>query len=86
MVAGFCKDSAGFNLIQRGDYRILGSKDEKFINPEDIAAVLRPGMKVEMSIILFEVEQRKETYKAYNCPRCTHVNKRIVTLSGWSDW
>lgn len=86
MIIGFCKDSAGSMLIQRGDYRILSSDDEEFIKPAEISAVLQPGMTVEMSIVLREPVAERYGSEKHRYPRCNHVNRKVITISGWVSW
>ncbi|KAF7983574.1 hypothetical protein HWV62_21174 [Athelia sp. TMB] len=42
VISGFCKDSAGHSLIQRGNYRIWNLDDDHVISPADIATSLWP--------------------------------------------
>ncbi|KAF7976386.1 hypothetical protein HWV62_6965 [Athelia sp. TMB] len=84
MITGFCKKSAGYPLVERGDYRILRA-DDTVIYPPDIAAALRPGMKVEMSIVLREQTSDRRASDTHRCPRCKHVDRKFVTKSGWSN-
>ncbi|KZP09482.1 hypothetical protein FIBSPDRAFT_239273 [Athelia psychrophila] len=86
VITGFCKDSAGGMLIRRGDYRILSSDDEEFTNPLEIATVLQPGMIVEMSIVLREPVAERYGREEHRCPRCNHINSKVITVSGWVSW
>ncbi|KZP15218.1 hypothetical protein FIBSPDRAFT_1048296 [Athelia psychrophila] len=83
VIAGFCRGVAGDVLIQRGNYRILNSKDDQVINPEEFAIVLQPGMAVGMSIALHEQAEEGQGSEGYSCPRCKHINARCT---GWVTW
>ncbi|KZP13559.1 hypothetical protein FIBSPDRAFT_131739 [Athelia psychrophila] len=83
VITGFCKYSAGGMLIQRGAYRILSSDDEEFINPTDISTVLQPGMTLEMSIVLREPAAERYGGEEHRCPRCNHINSKVITVSRW---
>ncbi|KZP30433.1 hypothetical protein FIBSPDRAFT_777644, partial [Athelia psychrophila] len=80
VITGFCRGVAGDVLIQRGNYRILNSKDDQVINPEEFAIVLRPGMAVGMSIALHEQVEERQGSEGHRCPRCKHINARCT---GW---
>ncbi|KAF7969658.1 hypothetical protein HWV62_26700 [Athelia sp. TMB] len=86
VISGFCRDSAGYSLVQRGDYRIWNSENDNVISPEDIATSLGPGMRVEMSIVLHAQAEERRSSQAQRCPRCRHLNREVVTESGWLDW
>ncbi|KAF7966141.1 hypothetical protein HWV62_39938 [Athelia sp. TMB] len=83
VISGFCKDTAGYYFIQRGNYRILNSENDSVISRMDISTSLVLGMKVEMSIMLHTQAEGKQGSQAHTCPRCKHVNRKIVTSSGW---
>ncbi|KAF7977373.1 hypothetical protein HWV62_3975 [Athelia sp. TMB] len=82
-MAGYCVKSVGGPLIQRGDYKILKPDDDQIIDPSQIGTVLQPGVTVEMGIVLREQAGDMEAGGEYKCPRCRHMNIRIITNSGW---
>ena len=86
MIAGFCRDSLGSAFIQQGNYRILKSESDQIIHPLQIGAVLRAGMTVEMSIVLREQAEARSKIEEHRCPRCRHINSKVITASGWVDW
>ncbi|KAF7968579.1 hypothetical protein HWV62_30067 [Athelia sp. TMB] len=85
VISGFCKGSAGSAIIQRGDYRILKPNDDVVISRSNISTELRPGMTVEMSIMLHEQAKDNSVPQWSRCPRCKYVNSRTITGSGWLD-
>ncbi|KAF7982996.1 hypothetical protein HWV62_24610 [Athelia sp. TMB] len=72
VISGFCKGSAGSAIIQRGDYRILKPNDDVVISRSDISTELRPGMTVEMSIMLHEQAKDNSVPQWSRCPRCKY--------------
>ncbi|KAF7971894.1 hypothetical protein HWV62_19515 [Athelia sp. TMB] len=77
VISGFCRDTAGYYLIQRGNYRILNPEDDRIISRTEISTSLERGMKVEMSIVLHTQAKGKRGSQAQTCPRCKHVNRKI---------
>ncbi|KZP26730.1 hypothetical protein FIBSPDRAFT_928415 [Athelia psychrophila] len=51
-ILGLGRSFAGDALVKRGDYRILKQDDDQVITPSELSTVIRPGMTVEMSIVL----------------------------------
>lgn len=86
VITGYCKETAGSGLIQQGDYRILSSDDEEYINPTEISTALQPGMTVEMCIVLREPATKRYGREKHRCPRCNHINSKVITVSGWVSW
>ncbi|KAF7972071.1 hypothetical protein HWV62_19143 [Athelia sp. TMB] len=74
VISGFCKDTAGYYFIQRGNYRILNSENDSVISRMDISTSLVLGMKVEMSIVLHTQAEGKQGSQAHTCPRCRFHN------------
>ncbi|KAF7983557.1 hypothetical protein HWV62_21140 [Athelia sp. TMB] len=64
VITGFCRDSAGYGYIRRGDYKIWKPDDDTFIRPAEISVRLRPGMKVEMTIVVHELVEMKHRHEA----------------------
>ncbi|KZP32558.1 hypothetical protein FIBSPDRAFT_1036711 [Athelia psychrophila] len=83
VITRFCKNIAGSILIQQGDYKILTSDDEESIDPKDFSTVLQPGITVEMCIVLREPVTDRHGSEQHRCPRCNHVNTKVITVSGW---
>ncbi|KAF7974363.1 hypothetical protein HWV62_12322 [Athelia sp. TMB] len=83
VITGFCRNSAGYVLIQRGDYMIWKS-DDTIIHPTEISVKLRSGMRVKMSIVLHERVENRHRKEARRCPRCKVYTKQIA-VSGWLD-
>ena len=86
---GFCGSVAGDEIVRRGDYRILQSEDDRFINPSQFSGSVRPGMTVEMSIVVREQtddRQDRQGTQEHRCPRCKHINQKVITRSGWVSW
>ncbi|KZP10891.1 hypothetical protein FIBSPDRAFT_937825 [Athelia psychrophila] len=83
VITGFCRDQAGGSRIQRGDYRILSLDDDEVINPTEFHTALQPGMTVGMTIVLREQSQERNSNKEHRCPRCNHINSKVITASGW---
>ncbi|KAF7966177.1 hypothetical protein HWV62_39756 [Athelia sp. TMB] len=81
VISGFCKDSAGYSLIQRGNYKIWNSDDDHAISPADIATSLWPGMRVEMSIVLHAQAAGRKAGQTCRCPRCGHEDKKVGTTT-----
>ncbi|KZP26726.1 hypothetical protein FIBSPDRAFT_1040489 [Athelia psychrophila] len=82
VITGYCKSVAGDALVQRGDYRILNQDDSQVITPAELSTDIHPGMTVEMIIVLRQ--QKQEDGGSENkCPRCSHINKKVITASGW---
>lgn len=86
MVTGFCAGIAGSILIQQGDYKILRSDNEKYIDRKEFPTVLQPGMTVELCIVLREPVADRHGSKEHRCPRCDHLNSKVITVSGWVSW
>ena len=86
VITGFCRDSFGGALVQRGDYRILKSDDDQVIYPSQFGTILQAGMTVEMSIVLREQAEERWGGEEHRCPRCGHINRKVITSSGWVDW
>ncbi|KAF7979909.1 hypothetical protein HWV62_40306 [Athelia sp. TMB] len=75
VIRGFCKGTYGGALVQRGDYRILRSDDDRVIHHSQFGTILQAGMTVEMSIVLRE--QGKE------CRKCCGMYQ--ITPDGGDD-
>lgn len=86
MITGFCKASPGGTLIQKGDYKILSSGDEEFIDPKEFSTVLQPGMMVEMCIVIRQPVADRYGSEEHKCYRCNHINIKVITSSGWVTW
>lgn len=84
IVAGFCKSIAGGAIIQRGDYKILNA-DDQVINPSCMSTMVRPGMTVEITIMMHRKAEANDGCE-HRCPRCSHVNSKVITTSGWVTW
>lgn len=71
--------------MKRGDYQIISAEDNKTIDRIEFAKKVKPGMILEISIILRQLMPLQDTSKT--CPRCCHVNiNTTVTNSGWIEW
>jgi hypothetical protein len=76
-----CKDQIGIDFIERGDYEILRAEDNQIIPRSEFGTAVEPGMKLEMSIVLWQ-----ERMNQNKCPRCGHMNSQLPTESGWIKW
>ncbi|KZP08415.1 hypothetical protein FIBSPDRAFT_262250 [Athelia psychrophila] len=83
VIVGYCESFAGDSLVQRGDYRILKQDNNQYIAPSELSTTIRPGMTVEMSIVLRERTPAKHGGAEHKCPRCGRVNRTVITVSGW---
>ncbi|KZP09478.1 hypothetical protein FIBSPDRAFT_938474 [Athelia psychrophila] len=90
VITGFCKETAGSGLIQQGDYRILSSDNEEYINPKEISTMLQPGMTVEIRRCngQFKISPENESVvspEENRCPRYNDVNNKVVIVNGWAS-
>ena len=67
--------------MERGDYEVIRS-DGQVVDCSDFASTLKPGIVVEMSIILHRDEPMEDSKG--QCPRCKYVNRSAST--GWIEW
>lgn len=86
MISGFCRTLAGDALVQRGDYRILTPDDDQIIDRSKLSTLVHAGMTVEMSIVLRQNTRGNTSDDERTCPRCRHMNRKVVTKSGWLTW
>ena len=85
MITGFCTSFAGEEIIQRGDYRLLKPDDDQVIQPSNLYIVAQAGKTLEMSIVLHQ-QRHGNSRDERKCPRCKHINRKIITASGWISW
>ncbi|KZP08420.1 hypothetical protein FIBSPDRAFT_1052392 [Athelia psychrophila] len=83
VIVGHSKSFAGDSLVQRGDYMILKQGNDQVITPEELSSTIRPGITVEMSIVLREQAPEEYGGTEHKCPRCSHMNSKVITPSGW---
>ena len=84
IIRGYCNNRAGNRFVQQGDYRVIRAEDNGTIDPSEFARTIKPGVVLEMSIVL-----RKKTSfpdKKQVCPRCDTVSLNVATHHGWIDW
>jgi hypothetical protein len=72
--------------VESGDYGIIRTRDNKFIERSEFPNSVEPGMMVEMSIILLEEKPVLYPKGKSKCPRCSHINVFVTANSGWIDW
>jgi hypothetical protein len=63
---------------------VLRATDSQNIDPSQFAAMIRPGMVLEMSIVL----RQKIAFQSNTtvCPRCDHVNLNVAVNNSWIAW
>ncbi|KZP12973.1 hypothetical protein FIBSPDRAFT_936589 [Athelia psychrophila] len=83
VISGFCRTLAGDALIQRGDYSILTPDDDQIIDRSKISSLVHAGMTVEMSVVLRQNARGNTSDEERTCPRCRHINRKVITKSGW---
>ena len=76
-----CRDRAGVDFIERGDYHVIRSGDSQMISRSEFANMVESGMKLEMSIVL-----RQKTANQERCPRCSHLNSHVAASRSWIEW
>lgn len=65
---------------------ILKQGNDQVITPEELSSTIRPGITVEMSIVLREQAPEEYGGTEHKCPRCSHMNSKVITPSGWVSW
>jgi hypothetical protein len=70
--------------VKQGDYQIIHAEDGQMISPLEFAKTVRPGMTLEMSIVL----RRRTTlpHSKMQCPQCEYIHSTINTAYGWIEW
>jgi hypothetical protein len=81
VVQGYCRDRVGMQFIKRGDYEVIRAEDSQIVGPSELASMVTAGMKLEMSILVWQGATTKE-----KCPRCNHINSNAATHHGWVQW
>ena len=70
--------------MKRGDYQVISAEDNKTIGPIELAKEVKPGMVLEISIILQQTRALHDNSKT--CPRCCHGNINPAVRNGWIEW
>jgi hypothetical protein len=81
IIKGYCKHSHGNRHLKRGDYEVIRPGDGQVISRSDFASTVKPGMILELSIIL-----RRDFQDNKECPRCYHINRFANISGGWIEW
>jgi hypothetical protein len=85
MVKAYSKGRMGDSYVERGDYRILQSQDAHALTPSEFEQKVKPGMAVEMSIVLRRRIASPESQM--QCPRCQFIGPTITNdFDGWIEW
>ena len=82
VITGYCRDRIGNGYVERGDYQVIDAEDRR-ISPNELAAEVKPGMILEMSIILRQNAAFEDDKK---CPRCKFLNADVTARNGWIEW
>ena len=81
---GYCKDRVGDDYVARGAYGVLQSRDTRIMQPVEFASRVQPGMELEMSIMLRQHNNLRDTRK--ECPRCHFINIGVTYVDAWVEW
>jgi hypothetical protein len=84
MVKAYSKGRKGDHFVERGDYRILQTQDDHTLTPEEFDERARPGMAVEMSIVLRERITSQDFRR--HCPQCGFLDPTITAFDRWITW
>jgi hypothetical protein len=62
---------------------VIRAEDNRIVGPSELASAVEPGMKLEMSILLWKATAFLDKGK---CPRCRHINLDVTVDHGWIQW
>jgi len=76
-------DRPGEEYVKRGEYHISYDDGKQIIEPDSWGNIIRPGMQLDMGVILRQL-QHDDTSK--KCPLCHDSNLSVQPNGGWIDW
>jgi hypothetical protein len=79
-----CKNRIGTHFIKQGDYKVICSEDSQIVGLSELASMVEQGMKLEMSIVLWQQTNFQDIKE--KCPRCHHINVNATVDQAWIQW
>jgi hypothetical protein len=64
----------------------MRSEDSRVINHTEFASTVRPGMVLEMNIILRKNSNFQANKEKCPRPQCRHINLNVTATNGWIEW
>ncbi|KAL0959825.1 hypothetical protein HGRIS_011503 [Hohenbuehelia grisea] len=83
IVQCYCRDRAGSPFVERGDYQLIRSCDNKILEGRRFLAMAKCETVFEMSIILRL--NNSVSASRHVCPRCSHTNSTAIEYKGWIE-
>ena len=84
IIKAYCEGRIGGEYVRRGDYHLVHGDGYQSIHPSALRHTVKPGMLLEMSIMLRKRMSGVEDEEI--CPRCHAVNNVDSTKCGWNQW
>ena len=83
IIQSYCKNRLGNRFIERADYELVGTVGHGSTSLSEFTSVVKPGMSVELSIIVRQTALLQEEQK---CLRCGFANSVVTAQNVWIEW